>query len=115
MGTMTWKGSPLYAGLSFHFGGKVVQLDAQVTASQLPMTAETSHNENQPPPPEVPALPQDEPKAAPSKFVVPSANFYGPAPKTKIVVPKYEQPALRVDDRLIPCKGMTQMPQVRCL
>ncbi|KAF4567723.1 helicase [Pleurotus pulmonarius] len=93
MGTMTWKGSPLYAGLSFHFGGKVVQLDAQVTASQLPMTAETSHNENQPPPPEVPAPPQDEPKAAPSRFVVPSANFYGPAPKTKIVVPKHDPDA----------------------
>lgn len=92
MGTMTWKGSPLYAGLSFHFGGRVVQLDAQVTASQLPMTTGTSHNENQPPPPEIPALPQDEPKVAPSRFVVPSANFY--APKTKNVVPKYEHSAL---------------------
>ncbi|KAF7428413.1 helicase [Pleurotus ostreatus] len=91
MGTMTWKGSPLYAGLSFHFGGKVVQLDAQVTASQLPMTTGTSHNENQPPPPEIPALPQDEPKAAPSRFVVPSANFY--APKMKNVVPKHDPDA----------------------
>jgi DNA repair and recombination protein RAD54B len=36
MGSAAWKGEPLYSGLNLLIGGKEVELDSKVEASQLP-------------------------------------------------------------------------------
>ncbi|KAJ8522744.1 hypothetical protein ONZ45_g754 [Pleurotus djamor] len=83
MGSMTWNGAPLYSGLSFFIGSKQVEIDARVSASQLPSCTSTGDSptitSNEPiDPPSIIEAP-----APSSKFIVPSTNFYGSAPKPK--------------------------------
>lgn len=76
MGSVAWSGQALHAGFNCYIGGKEVELDCQVSASQLPDNAGKEEI--------VPVLstyPTDE-STATKKFAIP-LPFYGALTKPK--------------------------------
>lgn len=98
MGSTAWKGDNLHSGYRTFISGKEVELDREVSASQLPdVIVKTDEDEESPDissepglHPQAPTAKDDEhtqlPKpsnaASSSRFVSP-ASFYGIAPKPK--------------------------------
>lgn len=75
MGSTSWKGQTLSSGFSTSIAGKEVELDIQVSASQLP-TIQGSGIGNPSSPDSVGTV---KPATIDQKFVAPT-SFYAPAP-----------------------------------
>lgn len=91
MGTTAWKGDPLHSGYKCYIGGKELELDCEVSASQLPdiIGPKGSAFEAVPPPPLLlPPVATDDIASPAKKFVAP-ISFYGAAPKSKPKGPLY--------------------------
>ncbi|EGN99526.1 hypothetical protein SERLA73DRAFT_72346 [Serpula lacrymans var. lacrymans S7.3] len=101
LGHRDWDGLPLYSGYSFRAGGKEIELDSQVNASQMPAITGTMVTEAEHDVPESSQLSSnpafsfrvanttvknenesdDIANVEPSKGFVPPTSFYGQAPK----------------------------------
>lgn len=100
LGTKKWEGLPLYSGYSTYIGGREVELDSQVSESDLPAIVGSSIEASVEPeldsPPQTPARPSFLVKAqensadtgsnppvnspAALKNFIPPTSFYGKAP-----------------------------------
>jgi len=112
MGSVPWKGQVLHAGFSITIAGKEVELDAAVSASQLPTMPSHEKSSQDTPPTSDTVVDAPEPQA--TKQFVPPTNFYAPS-KPKVKGPRYA-------GRIYICSGitlygkcvdMTQIPLVR--
>ena len=105
IGSASWKGDPLHSGYRTFISGREVELDREVSSSQLPDTITVTDEDNgesfdvpsehgrHPP---APVIENDAPvhvpgplntNAASSRFVAP-ASFYGTTPKHKARQPQ---------------------------
>jgi hypothetical protein len=85
MGSVPWKGQPLYTGFSITIAGKEVELDLAVSASQLPTLS--GHEKNSADISRTNDMILDAPETPAAKKFVPPASFYG-ASKPKVKGPR---------------------------
>ncbi|KAF9222619.1 hypothetical protein BS17DRAFT_802837 [Gyrodon lividus] len=107
MGRKEWDGLPLYNGYRFHAGGKEVELDSPIQATQLPSITGVEEeiidpgadSWEKPPPTLNVTLPQarsskeNVPQATSPKEFIPPASFYGQPPKKKSNGPLHDPEA----------------------